>query len=186
MATGGEAIRRTGRAGGDNPMIFNDNNRRSDGFTLIECLVYMGLLFLIMGVAYAAMYRSMDASTALRRNADDIVQALKVGEQWRDDVRGVTEPIRLEKNDQQATLHLPHGQTEVDYLFSTNTVSRRVSSDEWSVVLDHVKNSAFLTDQREKVTAWRWELELQPSRKRISRMRPLFTFLAVPSANFAR
>jgi hypothetical protein len=156
------------------------------GFTLIECLVYMGLLFLILGMAYAAMYRSMDASTALRRNANDIVQALKVGEQWRDDVRNVTGPIHSDKTDLQFTLHLPHAQTEVEYCFSTNAVSRRVGSEEWSVVLDHVKNSAFVSDRREKVTAWRWEIELQPSRKRISRIQPLFTFVAVPPTDFAQ
>ena len=167
--------------------VSNRNHvHRSSGFTLIEVLVYMGLLFLIMGMAYAAMYRSMDASTALRRNANDIVQTLKIGEQWRDDVRSVTGPIRSDNTDQQTTLHLPHGQAEVEYRFSTNAVSRRVGSEDWAVVLDHVKNSAFINDRREKVLAWRWEIELQPSRKRISRIQPLFTFLAVPPANFAQ
>jgi hypothetical protein len=178
-------------------MIFDNHSKRaghsdrhsipdSDGFTLIEVLVYMGLLFLILGMAYLATYRSMDASTALRRNADDIIGALKAGEQWRDDVRSVTGPIRSDKTNQQVTLHLPHGQTEVEYGFSTNAVSRRVGSGEWSVVLEHVKNSTFVNDRREKVTAWRWELELQPGKKRITRVQPLFTFVAVPPANFAQ
>jgi hypothetical protein len=38
-------------------------------------------------------------------------------------------------------------------------------------------------DQRQYVTAWRWELELQPRAKgsvKPGRVRPLFTFLAVP------
>ena len=160
--------------------------RQRAGFTLMEVLVYMGLLFLVLGMAYAAMYRSMDASTALRRNANDIIQTLKLGEQWRDDVRSVTAPIHSDKINQQITLHLPHGQTEVEYRISTNTVSRRVGSEDWSVVLDHVKNSTFVSDQRQKVTAWRWELELQPSRKRISRIQPLFTFVAAPPAEFTQ
>jgi type II secretory pathway pseudopilin PulG len=161
------------------------HSNRSNGFTLIEVLVYMGLLFMVLGMAYLAMYRSMDASTALRRNANDIVEALKAGEQWRDDVRSATGPIRSDRTSQQVTLHLPQGQTEIEYAFSTNTVSRRVGSDEWSVVLANVKNSAFIDDRREKVTAWRWEIELQPGKKRITRVQPLFTFIAVPPGNFA-
>lgn len=155
-------------------------------FTLIELLVYMTLLFLVLGLAYTAMYRSMDASTALRRNANDISQTLKTGELWRDDVRDAVRPIHLEKSGQEIILHVPRKQTEVDYIFATNVVSRRVGRGEWSTVLDHVKNCAFVDDQREKVKAWRWELELQPSRKRITRVRPLFTFIAVPSSTSAQ
>lgn len=160
--------------------------RSSYAFTLIETLVYMALLFLVLGMGYAAMYRSMDASTALRRNANDIVQTLKLGEQWRDEVRTVTAPIRLDKTEQQVTLHLPHGETEIEYRFASNSVSRRVGSEDWSVVLDHAKNSAFVSDRRENVMAWRWEIELQPSRKRITRIKPLFTFVSVPPANLAQ
>lgn len=178
-------------------MKFNNDSRsaaaldrnpihRSHAFTLIEVLVYMGMLFLVLGIGYAAMYRSMDASKALRRNANDIVQTLKLGEQWRDEVRTVTGPIRLDKTEQQITLHLPHGETEIEYRFSSNSISRRVGSEEWSVVLDHAKNSAFMSDRRDNVTAWRWEIELQPSRKRITRIQPLFTFISVPPANFAQ
>jgi len=162
------------------------SSRHRSAYTLAEMLVYMSLLFLILGMAYAAMYRSMDASAALRRNSSDIVETLKAGEQWREDVRAVTGLIQLEKTAQAITLRLPHGQTEIDYLFSTNTVSRRINTEDWALVLDHVKNSDFVTDPREKVTAWRWEVELQPSRKRITRVQPLFTFVAVPPANFAQ
>src|SRR5207245_2560100 len=87
--------------------------RLSRGFTLIETLVYMSLLFVTLGIAFVAMYRSMDASAALRRNANDIVQALKAGEQWREDVRQVTGPVRSEQTAQGVTFRLPRGQTEV-------------------------------------------------------------------------
>lgn len=156
------------------------------GFTLIELLVYMTMLFLVLGLAYTAMYRSMDASTALRRNANDISQTLKIGELWRDDVRSAIRPIRLENSGPGIVLHIPQRQTEIDYCFSTNIVSRRVGHGDWSAVLDRVKDCIFIDDQREKVKAWRWELELQPSRKRITRVRPLFTFLAVPSSTSAQ
>ena len=57
------------------------------GMALIELLVYMGVLLVLMGVGYAAFYRCLDNSTALRQSADDIVNALHAGEDWRGDVR---------------------------------------------------------------------------------------------------
>jgi type II secretory pathway pseudopilin PulG len=160
--------------------------RSSQGFTLIETLVYMGLLFVTIGIAFVAMYRSMDASAALRRNANDIVRALNAGEQWREDIRDATGPIHLGQTAQGITLRLPHGRDEVEYLITTNAVSRRIDSADWAVVLDRVKLSVFVNDRREKVTAWRWEIELQPGQKRITRIRPLFTFVAVPPTSFAQ
>lgn len=159
---------------------------RTGGFTIVETLVYMAVLFLIVGLAYTATDKSMDASTALRHNANDISQTLKIGELWRDDVRDATRPIRMENSGQEIILRVPQKKIEVDYRFSTNAVSRRIGRGGWSVLLDHVKDSAFVADKREKVKAWRWELELQPNRKRITRVRPLFTFIAVPSAPSAR
>jgi hypothetical protein len=151
-------------------------------FTLIECLVYMSMVFLILGMAYMAMYRSMDASAGLRRNSNDIIRAMKTGERWRDDVRNATGPIRLEKiRGDETILHLPQGQDEIDYRFATNCVTRRSGKTDWQPVLENVKTSDFIADPRKTVTAWRWEVELQPYRKTITRTRPLFTFIAVPA-----
>jgi len=151
-----------------------------EAFMLIECLVYMSMLAVLMGLGYAAMYRSMDASTGLRRNASDITQALNAGERWRDDVRAATQPLRVEHDkDGEIILHIPRVDTEVTYQFASNTVSRRVGSAEWSLALEHVNNSTFISDPRTRVTAWKWELELQPYRKSLTHLHPLFTFIAV-------
>jgi type II secretory pathway pseudopilin PulG len=161
--------------------IANLRYARRNAFTLIECLVYMSLLFVLIGLGYMAMYRSMDASTGLRRNASDITQALNAGERWREDVRSATQALRVELNsDQETILHIPRADTEVSYRFASNTVSRRVGSTEWSLALEHVKNSIFISDPRTKVTAWKWEVELLPYRKGLTHLPPLFTFLAVP------
>src|ERR1019366_10279726 len=53
------------------------------GYLLIEALVYIGVVAALLGVAYAAAYRSIDRSIALRRSADDITSALHAGERWR-------------------------------------------------------------------------------------------------------
>jgi type II secretory pathway pseudopilin PulG len=165
----------------------NDREALPDAFTLIETLVYMSMLFVILGLGYAAMYRSMDASAGLRRNASDITHALDAGERWRDDIRQATRPIRLENaGDQEILLHIPQANGEVTYRFSNNSVSRRGPHANWLPALEHVKVSNFISDPRQKVTAWRWEVELQPYRKSLTRLHPLFTFIAAPAPNSAK
>jgi hypothetical protein len=161
---------------------FSKPPRRYEAYTLIEVLVYMSMLFVLLGLGYTAMYRSMDASTGLRRNASDITHALDAGERWRQDVRAATQPPRIERiNDQETLLHIPQANAEVTYRFASAGVSRRAGSGEWSPALEHVENSTFISDSRQKVTAWKWEIELQPYRKSLTRLHPLFTFLAVPT-----
>lgn len=160
-------------------MCSRDNAR---GYTLIEMLVYMSVAFLILGFAYAAMYKSMDASAGIRRNASDISSALSAGERWRDDVRHATAPLRVEKiSEDETILHIPQYQGEAAYRFSSNEVARRSGGGDWTPVLEHVKDSDFVADQRQKTLAWRWEVELQSYRKAMTRMRPLFVFIAAPT-----
>ncbi len=154
-------------------------------FTLIECLVYMSVLFVFIGLGYVAMYKSMDSSAGFRRSAADMAQALKTGEHWREDIRNATGPIRVENAGNEIILHIPQPQTEVDYQFSSNNISRRIGQQDWTTVLEHVQNSNFFDDRRQTVTAWRWEVELQNYRKLPSRTRPLFTFVAVPPVHSA-
>ena len=152
------------------------------GYTLIELLVYMSVAFLILALASAAMYTSMDASAGLRRNANDISSALSAGEHWREDVRRATAPLRVEKiSEDETILHIPQHEGEAAYRFSSNIVARRSGGGNWTPVLEHVKNSGFEADQRQKALVWRWEVELQSYRKAMTRMRPLFTFIAVPT-----
>ncbi len=160
---------------------------RHGGFTLIECLAYMAVLFVIIGMGYAAMYRSMNASAGLRHNTDDISRTLKAGERWREDIREAVRTITVETaGDNTSLLHIPQARGEVTYRFSSNSVSRRTGQQDWMPFLDAVRASAFVADQRSKATAWRWEVELQPYRKRITSMRPLFTFIATPSGESAK
>jgi len=156
--------------------------RRREAYTLIETLVYMFLLGVVMALGYAAAYKSMDASTGLRRNASDITKALDAGEHWREDIRTATQSPRIEHvSDEETLLHIPQAKAEVTYRFASNSVVRRVGSGEWTPALEHVNTSAFISDSREKVTAWKWEVELQPYRKSLTRLHPLFTFLAAPT-----
>jgi type II secretory pathway pseudopilin PulG len=166
------------------PRQFHTPKQKALGFTLVEVLIYMAMLFLILGLGYLAMYRSMDASSGLRRNTDDIKRAVDAGERWREDVRHATNPLRLEHAAPGETiLRISGAHAEVAYRFSSGTVSRRVGKGEWTPVLDIVKTSAFIDDRRTKATAWLWEVELQTYRKSLTRTRPLFTFIAAAPNN---
>jgi type II secretory pathway pseudopilin PulG len=152
-------------------------------YLLIEALVYIAVIAALLGAGYAAMYRCVDSSIALRRNADDITSALHAGERWRADVRAATSQVRVENTDAGQLLYLEGARGTVVYRVTTNAVFRSVGAAPWVRLLENVKSSTMAADQREYVTAWRWELELQPHGKgsvKPGRVRPLFTFLAVP------
>jgi len=150
------------------------------GYQLIECLVYIAILLAVLGGAYVAFYRFMDNSLALRRGIDDITSALHAGERWRADLREANGVIRVEDNQEGQRLVIPGARGEVAYQTTTNAVLRRVGLGSWTTMLGRVKSSTMSPDPRPNVTAWRWELELRPRSKKPVRVRPLFTFVAVP------
>lgn len=155
-------------------------------YSLIEVLVYISVLAVLMGVGYAAVYRAMDNSVALRRNAQDIAAALRAGEIWRADVRAAVGRVQVERNADGQILHLSGPQKKVDYRFEGSALARRVGGGNWSPVLGNVKGSEFLKESHSGVQSWRWELELQPRKKKLNSIQPLFTFTAVPGSNAAK
>jgi len=150
------------------------------GYMLIEALVYIGVSFLLLGIAFAAMYRCIDNSVGLRRSADDITGVLHAGERWRADVRSTVRPIQVENLPTGQVLHLPGPQTEIVYHYVEGAVFRRVGSGAWTQLLTNVSSSTVQPDPRQTLVAWRWELELK-TRTKAGRIRPLFTFMAVPA-----
>ena len=154
---------------------------RQAAYSLIEMLVYISILAVLLGVSYAALYRCMDNSTALRRSSEDIASAIHAGEQWRSDVRAATTSARLETNSTGRTLWLTGPAKSVAYRFAENAVSRRSGNGNWSTVLANVNATSFLATDGHGIAVWRWELELQPRKKRLTNVQPLFTFIAVPA-----
>jgi len=148
-------------------------------FMMMEALVYIGVSSLLLGIGMAAMYHCIDASVALRRNVDDITTALHIGERWRADMRGATGPVRLENYSLEQILHLAGGSHEIIYRFADSAAFRRVDSGPWVQLPAKLHSSVVEPDQRSKLTAWKWELELE-TRAKGGKIRPLFTFLAVP------
>ncbi len=150
--------------------------QRQCGITLIECLVYIGVFAVVFGMGTAAFYRCMENSAAMRRNTDDITQALHTGELWRADIRAAVQtPVW---NDATRTLQIIQRDTEVFYRFAENKIERRTAvGNEWQLFLPRVAQSTMTSDPRRHATAWRWELELKPQREP-ALVRPLFTFTA--------
>lgn len=164
-------------------MKLTSTHHRNCGYLLTEALVYIGLVFLLLGIGSLAMYRCIDNSVALRRNANDMTKALHAGELWRADIRAATRGIRSENGDDGPVLHLQGAATDVQYRYAEGAVYRKHGTAPWSRILEHVKSSSIQPEVRPTVTAWRWELELQPQTRgsfKPGRIDPLFTFLAVP------
>lgn len=159
--------------------------QRRAGYLMNEALVYISLVFVLLGVGYAALYACMRNSVNLRRGAEDITSALQAGERWRADLRSAGPNITAEAVEGAQVLQWSAGRTNYEYAFYEGAVSRRVNGGPWVTLLREVKFSSMGPDQRPGVKAWRWDLELK-TRAKYSRMRPLFTFLAVPQSAEAR
>lgn len=153
------------------------------GFTLIECLTYIAVLTIITGLAFSAYHRCQRNSVALKRNAEDIIQTLSAGERWRTDIRAATARPQLIEKKTVAELHIPQSPRPVVYYFKDSAVWRKVGEKGTSQrLLSGIRGSRMLLDQGAQVVSWRWEVELQSSRKEV-RIRPLFTFQSVTGCN---
>jgi hypothetical protein len=151
---------------------------------LVECLVYISVFFVVVGLAFAAFYRALDFARQLRRNAGDITLALDVGERWRTDVRSATAPLQLAEEGPTLVLRVPRGSSETTYLVTEGSLYRRATQDAPPIrLMSNLKSLRFHRDQRERIVSWRCEMELK-SRLKSARLPPLFTFLAAASPDW--
>jgi hypothetical protein len=139
-------------------------------------MLYVALFLVVTTVAALAYYRVDVETRALDRNSDDVVRAMKAGEQWRAEIRSATAPPRLEGG----ILKLTTKAGDLVYTTTNGVIWRKAGQGRAMAWLEHVKSSTMEIDTRQNVTAWRWELELQTKRAQAS-VRPLFTFTAVPT-----
>ncbi|HNQ87323.1 MAG TPA: hypothetical protein PKM73_01665 [Verrucomicrobiota bacterium] len=157
--------------------------RRQAGIMLIECLVYVSVLMVVIGVALASFYEVLSFSRHLRRNADDLARTVKAGERWRADIRQATGPVRLQTADGTTLLDIPVAGGTIHYLVVTNSVWRGTDPNgRVEPVLPAVATSRFIRDAGRHVAWWRWEVEL-PTRLKAARVTPQFTFAAVAAAD---
>ena len=168
-------------------IIFHTSPARSNsGISLIQCTAYiavLGVLFCAGGVTVAKAWKQ---SRALNRNSQDIQSALSAGERWRADIRNATRLVEFSTTAEKEILRISTANGIVEYEFAHDEVRRRASENAaWVTLLPTVKSSQMEKDKRDGVSNWRWELELQTTNKH-ARLRPLFTFLAVPQKEDAR
>jgi hypothetical protein len=172
------------------PLLSNHARRlQRQGYLLMEALVYIGLVVVVLGTAFAVAYRCIDNAVVLRRNAEDVTATLSAGERWRADIRNATASPVVETGTDGQTLRLPNAKGDVLYRFENDTVERKTGEQNWIRLLSNVKSSSMHPDPRQKVTAWTWEVELLPRVKgynKPGRVRPLFTFVAVPERSVSQ
>jgi len=177
-------------------MITNSESRKprqtsqansQSGITLIQCLAYMAVLGVLISVGGMTVGKAWTQSRALSRNSQDIQRALSAGERWRADVRKATRPAETTGSPERQSLRITTVEGFVEYEFAGGELRRRAGGENapWVTLLPAVKNSQMQKDTRDDVTGWRWELELQTTNK-LARVRPLFTFMAVPLKEDAR
>jgi hypothetical protein len=153
--------------------------RRQAGVLLVECLVYLAVFGILLGIGTAAFYFCWDHSKALIYATDDVESALRAGERWRADVRAATGKISVESTATGEVVRIPEAEKEIIYHFDSGEMRRQVASEKFSqLLLPRVKTSQMKMDARGEVTAWRWELELTEHRKE-THLPLLFTFEAV-------
>lgn len=153
--------------------------KRRSGFSLIEVLTYIAVLSVVSIVAYSAYHRFHRGSSDLRRSADDIVRVMRAGERWRQDIRSATGPITWIDS---SGIVVPQRKGSVIYSFDSGKLTRTSEPQLPVMLIPNMKSSTMRTEKRNHVTVWLWELELASARKD-TRVRPLFSFIAVPEAH---
>ena len=152
--------------------------RRQAGILLVECVVYIAVFAILLGIGTAAFYFCWDHSKALIYATDDIASALRAGERWRADIRGATGKISIEMTAKDEVVKIPEGSKEILYRFNSGAVRRQIASSKFSeLLLPKVKSSQMKMAAHGSATAWYWELELV-QRRQETHLPLLFTFEA--------
>jgi len=153
-------------------------SRRRSGMSLIECLVYIAVFAILLGIGTASFLLCWDHTRATIFTASEVESALRAGECWRADVRAATGKISIETTGADETVKIPSGGNEIVYRLAGGELQRETSPQTGKrLLLAHVKTSAMKTEVRNGVNAWRWDVELTPRRKD-AHLPLLFTFEA--------
>ena len=155
--------------------------RHIAGVTLIECLVYIAVFAILLGIGTASFYFCWDHTRATIFTANEIESVLRAGEKWRADVRAATGKISVETRAVGEMVRIPQKEKEIVYHFESGEMRREIPALNQSLLLlPKVKTSQMQADARGTVSAWRWEVELTPRRKE-AHLPLLFTFEAAPT-----
>ena len=150
------------------------------GMSIIQCLAYIGVLGVLIAIGGSTVAKAWDQSRGLAHNTDDIQRTLSIGEHWRDDVRAATGRIVSTNDESGQAVIIPTRTGEIAYEYRDGELRRRADkSGPWICLYETVETCQMAPFTRDNVNAWRWEVELKSSYKKV-RIRPQFTFIAVP------
>ena len=148
------------------------------GITLIECLVYLAVFGILLGLGTAALFLCWDQTKAVAYATNDIESALRAGEHWRADVRAATGTISVETTASGQVVTIPEGAKEIIYRLAADELWRQTAPQNVAQLLPlKVKSSQMQSDLRGQATAWRWELQLS-ERRHETHLPLVFTFEA--------
>lgn len=173
---GGEAPVKTA------PVIRRPRSRyaRQRSFLLFEVMVYVGLLVIILGLAYRMFFEALAHHRHLAATTTALVTALEAGEQWRADVRASLGGPQLLPNAPRPTWQLQKRRHTVQYALDHEAILRRVlPKTNWLVVVTNVIQTRMQIESRSFGVVARWDLELRGYRPS-PLIKPVFSFLAVP------
>jgi Tfp pilus assembly protein FimT len=160
--------------------LLSNKRAGSRGVLLIECIVYMAVFTVLLGIATMAFFHCWDASKDFGRDVDAVERSVQAGERWRADIRGATGPVEKTAVNGGEMVRIPQARGEVVYAFAGSEIRRRADHRE-TVVLSHIKLSRMQPEARSFGEIWRWELELETKHAKRP-LRPLFTFETVSPA----
>jgi len=160
--------------------IQRSNRRPHAAISLIQCLVYIGVLAVLLSACGLTLAKAWDAHRALIRNRNDIHRAMSAGERWRADIRAATKrPEVQHAAGSEPSLRITTARGIVEYRHFDGSLQRRATANgPWLTALERVRNSSMLPLEQGAITAWRWELEMEPAHQQ-THLRALFTFTAV-------
>lgn len=154
------------------------STRHQAGTTLIECMVYLMVFPILLGVALGSFCVCWDGFRAMISTTDEVSAALGAGERWRSDVRDAGGIITVETTSLGQVVKIPENGTEIIYSFNSNGLRRQTGAEGFSqVIFPKVKSSEMKFEMRGTVKAWQWELEL-PELRKGPHLPMLFTFEA--------
>jgi type II secretory pathway component PulJ len=157
---------------------------KSHAFTLVELMVYLGVLASVLLIAYTTLDKLWTASAKVRLQADDLRAVLAAGELWRRDIRSEGARVEVEsEGGEQVVKILGPGTNEVLWAYQGGAILRRSgTSNSWTQLVRRVRHSSMASDPRDEIPAWRWDLELDPASKQ-TRFQRLYSFVSVAREN---
>lgn len=149
------------------------------GASLIELLMYLGLLFVFVGIAYGAVDRLWLETRRLEKRADALRGMIQAGETWREDIRRATGEPKVEVD--SLGISIPAGTNRIRWRveMSAGIATRDGGGDDLRIYPWPLKSATFAPARRDAVAGWMWELTLVPPTHR-DRQAQVVRFLAVP------